>query len=139
VAFSKEAGKHFKIEVEGIEGEPNVFIEATPPDRAVKLQAMCMHRSQEDSQEIADIFEELPRFKEQLYQVYLPVAEGQAFTGFWPEVEPYTKRARLLRAFSDVVTGSFWAAMASPNSVAKFSRSRPVTTACSCASDSATG
>lgn len=84
VAFSKEDGKRFEIEVEGVEGEPNVFIEATSADWAVKLQAMRMYRSQEDSQEIAAIFEELPRFEEQFYQAYPPVADGQTFSGFWP-------------------------------------------------------
>jgi N-acetylglucosamine malate deacetylase 2 len=85
VALRKEEGKRYEIDVEGVEGEPNVFIEATPADWAVKLQAMRMYKSQEDSQEIAALFEELPKFEEQFYQAYPPVADGQTFSSFWPE------------------------------------------------------
>jgi LmbE family N-acetylglucosaminyl deacetylase len=85
VAFSKENADRHDLKVEGVEGEPNVFIHATAEEWALKLQAMRMYTSQEDAQEIAALFEGLPRFEEHFYQVYPPVADGQIFSGFWPE------------------------------------------------------
>ena len=85
VALLKEEAKRYEIEVEGVEGEPNVFIKATPEEWALKLHAMRMYKSQEDAQEIAALFEGLPRFEEHFHQAHPPVANGQTFSGFWPE------------------------------------------------------
>ncbi|MDA1215980.1 MAG: PIG-L family deacetylase, partial [Chloroflexi bacterium] len=44
VALSKVDAERYDLKVEGVEGEPNVFIRATPEEWALKLQAMRMYR-----------------------------------------------------------------------------------------------
>ena len=49
----------------------------------VKLEALRKYRSQEDAQELADLFETHSFTTESFHQVYPPVARGAILPGLW--------------------------------------------------------
>ena len=85
VAVHKEAGEQFELDLDGPDGQPNVFIDIQEFKR-LKLQALRSYRSQEDAQWLADMWENLPLADtETFHQAYPSLPDGETLTGFWPE------------------------------------------------------
>ena len=82
IAIPEEAAKRFHLELQGPEVTPTVVIDISR-DRPVKIQALRMYRSQEDAQQLADMFEAEPLGIEAFHQAYPPVADGRVDDGFW--------------------------------------------------------
>ena len=82
VAIPKELIDRFKMDLDGVETQPTAVIDIGP-QRALKVQALRTYRSQEDAQQVAKMFEELPGAVECFHQVHPPSAGKPVSSGFW--------------------------------------------------------
>lgn len=82
VAIPKDIADRFELGLEGVETQPNVFIDIGP-QRTLKVQALRTYRSQQDAQELAQVFESMPEAFECFYQAHPTAADGARKTGFW--------------------------------------------------------
>jgi N-acetylglucosamine malate deacetylase 2 len=89
VALRKEDADRFDLALDGPDVDPNVFVDVQE-QWPLKVQALRMYRSQEDAQELADMFEAEPMGVETFHQAYPKLPPGTILRGFWPESEPAT-------------------------------------------------
>ena len=83
VAIPKEFVEQFAMELDGVETQPTTVIDIAQ-QKALKIQAIRSYRSQEDAQQVAKMFEEMPTAGSEYYhQAYPPVDDGSVKTGFW--------------------------------------------------------
>lgn len=75
VAIPESAVKEFGLDLDGIETRPTTVIDVTQ-QQATKVKALRMYRSQEDAQELAAVFEAMPRLLECFHQAHPPVFDG---------------------------------------------------------------
>ena len=81
-AIPLDLARQFDLEIEGPEVEPNVAIDVAE-HMPLKLRALRTYRSQEDAQELAELFEQHHFTTESFHQIYPPVAGGAISSGFW--------------------------------------------------------
>ena len=84
VAIPKEIARRFELDLDGVETEPTTLIDIGP-QRALKVQALRTYRSQQDAQELAEMFERLPEAFEAFHQAHPSPGDGALRTGFWQE------------------------------------------------------
>lgn len=77
-AIDKQSIKDFDLKLEGVESEPHVMLNVRATWQA-KVDALHMYASQEDAQEIAGYFEQMPEVYEMFYQAYPPVPDDARF------------------------------------------------------------
>jgi LmbE family N-acetylglucosaminyl deacetylase len=83
-ALNREIVDAFDLGIDGIEVEPNVFIDGTST-WSNKIQALRMYASQEDAQQIATLFEESEDKRELFHLVYPPVPATAVFDDLFHE------------------------------------------------------
>jgi LmbE family N-acetylglucosaminyl deacetylase len=86
-AIPGEIAKQFDFEVDGPEGEPNVFIDIKE-HRRVKVQGLRTYRSQEDAQEVAEYIENDAFPQECFYLARPGLAEGVELDGLFGPLTP---------------------------------------------------
>ena len=82
VAIPEEAVERFELDVDPVETSPTVIVDIAE-HKALKLQALRSYTSQEDAQELADMFEETAFDTEAFHQALPRVPDGQVSGGFW--------------------------------------------------------
>ena len=83
VALPKEVVDQYEFGLDGVETEPTTVIDIKP-QKARKVQALRLYRSQEDAQQLADLLEEIPWADyEYFHQVHPPSTSGSPRVGFW--------------------------------------------------------
>ena len=82
VAISREDADRFELTPDESETSPTVIIDIEPYIKD-KLRALRMYRSQEDAQQIADMFEELGLHTESFHQALPPTTGTRVASGFW--------------------------------------------------------
>ena len=78
-AIPKEVSEEFELGITGPEVEPNVILDVSDFWQA-KVEALRLYRSQEDAQELAQVFEERRFNTETFHQVHPPLPEGVVLT-----------------------------------------------------------
>ena len=82
VALPAEAAEQFELDLLDVEKTPTTIIDIGE-FQALKIRALRMYRSQEDAQEVADIFETSGFSIEAYHQAYPPLPGDSVATGFW--------------------------------------------------------
>ena len=82
VAIPEELAKEFELNPDESEMKPTVLID-TKEDKQVKIKALRMYRSQEDAQEVAEMFETSDFDVEAFHQAFPPPADSHPSPGFW--------------------------------------------------------
>ncbi|MBI2867548.1 MAG: PIG-L family deacetylase [Chloroflexi bacterium] len=83
VAIPKRFVEQVKLDLDGVETQLTITIDISPY-RARKVQALRMYRSQQDAQDLAEMFERMPEAAfECFHQAQPPVANGIVKSGFW--------------------------------------------------------
>ncbi len=82
VAISREDADRFELSPGESETNPTVIIDVEPYAKE-KLRALRMYRSQEDAQQIADMFDELGLHTESFHQALPPATGTRVGPGFW--------------------------------------------------------
>jgi LmbE family N-acetylglucosaminyl deacetylase len=82
VAISREDADRFELDPDESETSLTVVIDIEPYAKD-KLRALRMYRSQEDAQQIADMFEEHGMLKESFRQALPPATGARVASGFW--------------------------------------------------------
>lgn len=82
VAISREEADRFELDPSESETNPTVVIDIEPYAQD-KLRALRLYRSQEDAQQIADMFEEHGMLKESFRQALPPATGTRVASGFW--------------------------------------------------------
>ena len=84
VAIPKEVAARFEMDIDGVETEPTVMIDIDE-FKDLKVRSWRMYRSQEDAQEVAEMFEKSP-WGFECYHQAIPVAkDGAIASGFWQD------------------------------------------------------
>ena len=82
VAIPEEAVERFELDVDPMETSPTVVVDIAE-HKALKLKALRSYRSQEDAQELAEIFDDSAFDIEGYHQAFPPVPDGHVSGGFW--------------------------------------------------------
>ena len=83
VAIPKRFVEQVKLDLHGVETQPTTMIDISLY-KARKVQALRMYRSQQDAQDLAEMFEKMPEASyECFYQAHPPVVDGVVKSGFW--------------------------------------------------------
>ena len=82
VAIPRAMLEEFEIPLDGPETDPTVVVDISET-KAVKIKALRTYRSQEDAQQLADLFESAPWAVEAFHQAYPPAPDGEVADGFW--------------------------------------------------------
>lgn len=83
VALPEAVAKQFEMTLDISEMTISVGIDMTAV-KSTKVQGLRMYRSQQDAQELADMFEAESLNTEWFHQAYPPLPQGKVFSGFWP-------------------------------------------------------
>ena len=82
IAISEELAEQFELDVDESETSPTVVVDIRE-HKAVKLQALRLYRSQEDAQELAEMFESKAFDSESFHQAEPPISQDGTASGFW--------------------------------------------------------
>ena len=74
----------FDLDLDGPEVDPHVLVDISDT-LAVKVQALRTYSSQQDAQELADMFEQRAPAFEAFHQAYPPWTEERTVAGFWED------------------------------------------------------
>ncbi len=83
VALPKEVADQFEMDIDGPETQPTHYLDLNE-EWPTKVAALRLYRSQEDAQELAEIFQQAPWRQEAFHQAYPPLPEGYTATSLWP-------------------------------------------------------
>ncbi len=84
VAIPKSLAEQFELDMDGVETQPTTVIDIAETIE-LKIKAWRTYASQEDAQEVADMFEKQEIATESFHQAYPPVVDGIVETGFWDD------------------------------------------------------
>jgi len=82
VALPEEIASQFEMDLDEVEMALSIAIDITDYKR-VKIQGLRLYRSQQDAQELADMFESNSFNFEWFYQAYPPADKDEMVTGLW--------------------------------------------------------
>ena len=82
VALPEDVAQRFELDLHPLEMSPTVIVDISG-HKALKIEALRSYRSQEDAQELADMFEADAFDVEAYHQALPPVPVGQMSGGFW--------------------------------------------------------
>lgn len=82
VALTEEIASQFDMDLDETEMAPSIVIDITD-FKSVKIQGLRLYRSQQDAQELADMFESSPFNLEWFHQAYPPAKRDEMATELW--------------------------------------------------------
>ncbi len=82
VAIPKDMAQRFELDLDGPEVNPHVMVDISETV-AVKVRALRTYRSQQDAQELAELFEKRAPPFESFHQAWPPIPNGRIRPGFW--------------------------------------------------------
>ena len=82
VALTEEVASRFEFDLDESEKTPTVIVDISEY-KPLKIRALRTYRSQQDAQDVADMFEGGPFDSEAFHQAYPPRTERAVAGGFW--------------------------------------------------------